>query len=124
LACTAGLIRALQQAAHPTIREKFLPALLNPDYDLMQHGAQFLTEVQGGSDVGANAVTANPSNDGTWRINGEKWFCSNINADQFLMTARAGNQKGTRGLGLFLVPRKRDDGTTNGFYIRRLKDKL
>jgi hypothetical protein len=56
---------------------------------------------------------------------GEKWFCSNINADQFLMTARpVGAAEGTRGLGLFLVPRLLDDGQTNGFTIRRLKDKL
>jgi acyl-CoA dehydrogenase len=99
--------------------------LLNPDYDHMQQGAQFLTEIQGGSDVGANAVVATAYTDGTWRINGEKWFCSNINADQFLMTARPDSAAdGTRGLGLFLVPRRLDDGSTNGFYIRRLKDKL
>src|SRR5690606_38699333 len=56
---------------------------------------------------------------------GEKWFCSNINADQFLVMARPeGAQDGTRGLGVFLVPRRLDDGSTNGFYIRRLKDKL
>lgn len=125
LACTSGLIRALQQAADPTVRDKFLPPILDPNYDRMQHGAQFLTEVQGGSDVGANAVIATAQPDGTWRINGEKWFCSNINADQFLMTARPDNAPdGTRGLGLFLVPRRLDDGSTNGFYIRRLKDKL
>jgi acyl-CoA dehydrogenase len=124
LACTSGLIRALQHAASEEIQAKFLPPLLNPNYDEMQHGAQFLTEVQGGSDVGVNAVTATPAEDGTWRINGEKWFCSNINADQFLMTARANDSDGTRGLGLFLVPRKLDDGAINGFYIRRLKDKL
>jgi alkylation response protein AidB-like acyl-CoA dehydrogenase len=125
LACTSGLIRALQQAADPSVRDKFLPPLLNPDYDHMQHGAQFLTEVQGGSDVGTNAVIAAYKSDGTWRVNGEKWFCSNINAHQFLMTARPENAPdGTRGLGLFLVPRLLDDGSTNGFYIRRLKDKL
>lgn len=124
LACTAGLIRALQTAADEPIRERFLPPLLNPDYDLMEHGAQFLTEVQGGSDVGANAIVATDAGDGTWRINGEKWFCSNINAQQFLMTARATAADGTRGLGLFLVPRRLDDETINGFYIRRLKDKL
>jgi alkylation response protein AidB-like acyl-CoA dehydrogenase len=125
LACTAGLIRALQVAASPDVRQKFLLPLLNPDYDHMQHGAQFLTEVQGGSDVGANAVLAADNGDGTWRINGEKWFCSNINGDQFLMTARPEKAAdGTRGLGLFLVPRLLDDGSTNGFYIRRLKDKL
>lgn len=125
LACTSGLIRVLQQAADPAVRERFLPPLLDRDYDQMQHGAQFLTEVQGGSDVGANAVVARPGPAGTWLITGEKWFCSNINADQFLMTARPeGGPEGTRGLGLFLVPRLLEDGSTNGFYIRRLKDKL
>lgn len=125
LACTSGLIRALQLVADAAVRDKFLPPLLKTDYAAMHHGAQFLTEVQGGSDVGANAVVATPAEDGTWRIHGEKWFCSNVNADQFLMTARPeGASEGTRGLGLFLVPRRLDDGTTNGFYIRRLKDKL
>jgi len=125
LACTSGLIRSLQQAADEAVRARFLPPLLDPNFENMQHGAQFLTEVQGGSDVGANAVVATEHGDGTWRINGEKWFCSNINADQFLMTARpTGAAEGTRGLGLFLVPRRLGDGSTNGFYIRRLKDKL
>lgn len=125
IACTSGMIRALQQAASPEVREKFLPPLLDPDYATMQHAAQFLTEVQGGSDVGANAVVARDHGDGTWRISGEKWFCSNINADQFLVMARPeGAVDGTRGLGVFLIPRRLDDGETNGFYLRRLKDKL
>ncbi|MGJ3241222.1 MAG: acyl-CoA dehydrogenase family protein [Anaerolineae bacterium] len=124
LACTSGLIRALQQAGDADLRARFLPPLLDPNYETKHHGAQFLTEVQGGSDVGANAVQAIPAEDGTWRLSGEKWFCSNINADQFLMTARATDADGTRGLGLFLVPRLLDDGSTNGFHIRRLKDKL
>jgi acyl-CoA dehydrogenase len=69
--------------------------------------------------VGANRVEAIP--DGTtWRLHGEKWFCSVADADQFLVTARPrGAPKGTRGIGCFLVPRER-----GGFRIRRLKDKL
>jgi len=125
LACTSGLIRALQTVADEAVREQFLPPLLDPDYDRMQHGAQFLTEVQGGSDVGTNAVLARNAGDGTWRITGEKWFCSNVNADQFLVMARPVNATdGTRGLGAFLIPRKLENGETNGFYLRRLKDKL
>ncbi len=124
LACTSGLVRALQQAADETVRARFLPPLLERDYDKMQHGAQFLTEVQGGSDVGANSVVATDAGDGTWRISGEKWFCSNINAEQFLVTARASDASGTKGLGLFVVPRALPDGSTNRFFIRRLKDKL
>ncbi|MEK7830924.1 MAG: acyl-CoA dehydrogenase family protein, partial [Acidobacteriota bacterium] len=91
------------------------------------HGAQFLTEVQGGSDVGANVCVATPldARQNKWLINGEKWFCSNASADLTLMTARpVGGEAGTKGLGLFLVPRRLDDGSLNGIYLRRLKDKL
>lgn len=125
VACTASAVRAIQAAASAALKQRFLEALLNPDYEQKLHAAQFLTEVQGGSDVGANAVTAVDQGDGTWRISGEKWFCSNINADLFLMTARVqGGPDGTKGLGMFLVPRLLEDGETNGFYLRRLKDKL
>lgn len=125
LACTAGMIRALQQVGEDDLKARFLPPLLNRDFTQMNHAAQFLTEVQGGSDVGSNAVQAVEQEDGTWRISGEKWFCSNINAQQFLMTARPESARdGTKGLGLFVVPRYLDDGSVNGFYIRRLKDKL
>ena len=130
IACTSGLIRALQTAASPEVRDQFLPPLIDPNFAQMQHGAQFLTEVQGGGDVGANSVRAVSAGDGsTWRISGEKWFCSNINADQFLVTARPVNDQGeslsgTAGLGAFVIPRVLQDGTTNGFYLRRMKDKL
>src|SRR5664280_2777882 len=122
--CTAGLTRALRQHGSPELQERFLQPLLEPDYDRCPRGAQFLTEVQGGSDVGANRVEA-VSEGNVWRISGEKWFCSVADADQFLLTARArGAPAGTRGIGCFLVPRLLPDGTANGFRIRRLKDKL
>lgn len=127
IACTAGLILALQQRADPATRARFLPPLLSDRYDQLQHGAQFLTEVQGGSDVGANTLAAAPvaGQPGVWQLSGEKWFCSNINAHQFLITARpADAPAGTRGLGLFLMPRVLDDGRVNGFRIRRLKNKI
>lgn len=124
LACTAGVIKTLQFAASEELKASYLSRLLDENYDTRWHGAQFLTEVQGGSDVGANAVTAT-LRDGQWWLNGEKWFCSNVTADLALVTARPdGAAAGTRGLGLFLVPRKLEDGTPNGMYIRRLKDKL
>ncbi len=127
LACTAGIIKTLQAVGSDELKAKFLPRLLDPKYDILFTGAQFLTEVQGGSDVGANSCVATPLNEqeNTWRINGEKWFCSNVGADLALMTARPeGGNAGTKGLGLFLVPRRLGDGSLNGIYIRRLKDKL
>jgi acyl-CoA dehydrogenase len=117
--CTAGLVRVLRTTASDELRERFLPPLLETDYDRAQRGAQFLTERHGGSDVGANRVEAVPDGD-AWRLHGEKWFCSVADADQFVVTARPrGAPDGTRGIGCFLVPR---DG--GGFRIRRLKDKL
>jgi alkylation response protein AidB-like acyl-CoA dehydrogenase len=128
LACTAGMIKVLQAAGSPALREQYLPRLLDANYDSNYHGAQFLTEVQGGSDVGANGTMAtplDPVHEGTWLLNGEKWFCSNVTADLALVTARVpGQGEGTKGLGLFLVPRLQPDGTLNNVRIRRLKDKL
>jgi acyl-CoA dehydrogenase len=127
LACTAGVIKTLQFAGDAELRAKYLPKLLDSDYSTKFHGAQFLTEVQGGSDVGANAVTATLLEEklNRWSINGEKWFCSNVTADLALVTARPEDAPaGTKGLGLFLLPRLLDDGAPNGIFIRRLKDKL
>lgn len=127
VSCTAGIIKTLQHVGSEDLKAKFLPRLLDMDYDKLMHGAQFLTEVQGGSDVGANVCTATPldAKANKWLINGEKWFCSNATAGLILMTARPeGSAAGTKGLGLFLVPRRLDDGSLNGLYLRRLKDKL
>jgi alkylation response protein AidB-like acyl-CoA dehydrogenase len=122
--CTIGLARALRRVADPAVRDRFLPPLLDTDYWRAHRGAQFLTEVQGGSDVGANATVAQPREDGCYEITGEKWFCSVADAQQFLVTARVpGGPPGTRGLGCFVVPRV-VDGELNGFALRRLKDKL
>ena len=124
LACTAGAIRALQALGTESQRAAWLPRLLRPVYGEHAAGAQFLTEVQGGSDVGANAVRARRRPDGSYSITGEKWFCSSADADLFLMTARPEEgASGTAGLGLFLVPRDAG-GAPNGFRLRRLKDKL
>src|SRR5512132_3980950 len=121
--CTAGLVRALRTRASDELRDRYLPPLLETDYDRAQRGAQFLTERHGGSDVGANRVEAVPDGD-AWRLHGEKWFCSVADADQFVVTARPeGAADGTRGIGCFLVPRT-IDGRPNGFTIRKLKDKL
>jgi alkylation response protein AidB-like acyl-CoA dehydrogenase len=123
--CTIGLARALQHRGTQSQKDQYLPGLASTDYWQALKGSQFLTEVQGGSDVGANAVSAVAMGDGTWRLRGEKWFCSVANADLFAVTARpAGAPSGTKGLGCFLVPRSLDGKRPNGFRIRRLKDKL
>ena len=125
LACTAGIIKILEVVAPLELKDRYLPSLLDSDYETLFHGAQFLTEIQGGSDVGANQCEAEKIGD-HYEINGEKWFCSNCSAQLFLMTAKIKGSlsTGTKSLGLFLVPRNLSDGELNGFHIRRLKDKL
>lgn len=127
IACTAGLIKLLQRVGTLEQKERLLPRLTSTDYAQRLHASQFVTEVQGGSDVGANDCLAynDPARPEMYRIVGEKWFCSVADAGVFLVTARpeGSEAEGTKGLGLFLVPRT-IDGHTNHFAIRRLKYKL
>ena len=56
---------------------------------------------------------------------GDKHFCSNVDAEVFIVLARPeGAPGGTRGLATFIVPRRLPDGSPNGFTIKRLKPKL
>lgn len=131
LACTAGMIKILQadvrgapEATWAPLRAHWLERLLDPNYETHFHASQFLTEIQGGSDVGTNAVLAVQDEHG-WSLTGEKWFCSVADAHLFLVTARTeGASDGTRGLSAFVVPRLLADGAPNGFHLRRLKTKL
>jgi alkylation response protein AidB-like acyl-CoA dehydrogenase len=128
VACTAGVIKLLQRVGSDGQKEAYLPLLLERDYSKRLHAAQFITEIQGGSDVGANGCVAIPDPESTlddaYRIYGEKWFCSVIDAGVFLVSARPRDaEEGTKGLGLFLVPRTIHN-ELNAFSIRRLKYKL
>ena len=78
------------------------------------------------SDLG-NTVhcTARDLGDGRVQIDGEKWFCSNVDGEAIALLARPeGATEGSAGLGLYLVPGHLEDGSRNHFTIRRLKDKL
>jgi alkylation response protein AidB-like acyl-CoA dehydrogenase len=46
----------------------------------LTQGGQFMTEKEGGSDVGTLTTTAVQEGD-HWRLHGEKWFCSNADAE-------------------------------------------
>lgn len=127
IVCTVGMRRALEHHASAQLKDRYLSLLANADASQALRGSQFLTEVQGGSDVGANVVEAFPDPDipGAWRITGEKWFCSVADADLFAVTARPSSSgPGTKGLACFVIPRFLDGVTPNGFRLRRLKDKL
>jgi len=127
LACTDGLTRALDALGDRPEHRGALSRIRSSSARRVWHAAQFVTEIQGGSDVGANAVEARPAAGGAYTLHGPKWFCSNVNADYFLVSARpAGAPQGAHGIAIFLVPSHLEDGVParNGHTIDRLKDKL
>lgn len=101
-----------------------LEAMLRRDGRPWQ-GATWMTEARGGSDLGAGVETrARQQADQSWRLDGDKYFCSNVGADIAVVAARPEEAPaGVRGLKLFAVPRLRRDGTLN-YTVRRLKDKI
>ncbi|MHB8554926.1 MAG: acyl-CoA dehydrogenase family protein [Candidatus Dormibacteria bacterium] len=121
-------------------KSRYLPRLAVREEGPFADGATFVTEKQGGSDAGLATTVADPLAKGELsatrqvygagdeqlvRLTGEKWFASNADADLALVTARPpGGSDGTRGLGLYLMPRDLADGSMNAYRIRRLKDKL
>jgi acyl-CoA dehydrogenase len=123
--CNFETARLLEDRPDLEWAEGWLEGLLEPSYRGNLTASQFLTEVTGGSDVGANATVAWQDTDGNWRIRGEKWFTSNADADLTVITARhAAERPGTKGLSVFLVPRRLPSGELNAYTLRRLKEKF
>jgi alkylation response protein AidB-like acyl-CoA dehydrogenase len=122
---TDSLTRTLRKFGDPGLVARFIDALTTQDMAEHAQGAMFITERAAGSDVGATSVTASPGQDGTWRLSGEKWFCSNADAElAMVMARREGAPEGIKGVSLFLMPRTLPDGRPNSYRIVRLKDKL
>jgi acyl-CoA dehydrogenase len=121
---TDGCAKLLASFGSEALKEKYLDGLTQTDMNRLTQGGQFMTEKEGGSDVGTLTTIA-VQEGGHWRLFGEKWFCSNADAEVVMLLARPeGAGPGTRGVGLFLMPRKLDDGSPNHYRIVRLKDKL
>jgi acyl-CoA dehydrogenase len=118
-----GTTVPLAKYGSPELQSRFLPQLTRKD-DSVWQGATWMTEIKGGSDLGAAVETvARPAGD-SWHLSGDKYFTSNANAELAVVAARPqGAASGVRGLALFLVPRHRKNGELN-YFIRRLKDKI
>jgi acyl-CoA dehydrogenase len=105
----------------PAVRDGWLPRLISTDPDVAITSGQWMTESQGGSDIARSSTAARHDTDaGTWRLTGEKWFCSAIDSAMAVALARPeGAASGSRTLVPFLVPRDQP-----GVRLHRLKDKL
>ena len=128
---TQGQIEALEHHASDALKELYLPKLISGEWN----GTMNLTEPQAGSDVGALRSKAEPLEDGTYAISGQKiyitWGDSDFQSNTIhLVLARLPDAPpGTGGISLFLVPKFLPDaqgnpGQKNSLQVVSLEHKL
>jgi alkylation response protein AidB-like acyl-CoA dehydrogenase len=124
LACTWGLAALLDTYADSPETERIRRHVKEGIDGEFAIGAQFVSEIQGGSDVPANLLEA-VKEGGAWRLYGNKFFCSAAHADYSVVTAKA---QGSERPGLFVVPMwlpgDKEKEKRNGYTIDRLKWKM
>jgi len=111
---TRGAVEALVHCGSPEQKQRFLPKLVSGAWT----GTMNLTEPQAGSDLGAIRTRAVPDGD-HYRIFGEKIFITYGDHDftenivHLLLARIEGSPAGTRGISLFIVPKRLVDAAGN-----------
>ena len=128
---TQGQIEALEHHASDEIKAVYLPKLISGKWC----GTMNLTEPQAGSDVGALRSTAKENGDGTYAITGQKIYISwgdndfSENVCHLVLARLPDGVPGTKGISLFLVPKRLPDengdaGITNSLKVMSLEHKM
>ena len=113
----SGAAHLIESFGSPELRERYIPNM----YAGKWQGTMALTEPQAGSSLADIATTAEPTNDGYFKIRGQKIFISAGDHDGVdnvvhLMLARIkGAPAGVKGISLFVVPRMRPEGDDLAF---------
>ncbi|MBP7241663.1 acyl-CoA dehydrogenase family protein [Amaricoccus sp.] len=126
-----GAIEALEKHGSDELKALYLPKLVSGEWT----GTMNLTEPQAGTDVGAVRSRAEPGPDGTWRITGQKIFITwgdhdiAANICHLVLARLPDAAPGTRGLSLFLVPKRLPDaggepGPANSLRVVSLEHKM
>ncbi|WP_299222789.1 acyl-CoA dehydrogenase [uncultured Aquimarina sp.] len=109
---TLGAAELIIHFANKELNDTYVPNMLSGNWG----GTMCLTEPQAGSSLSDVVTKATPQEDGSYKILGQKIFISGGDhqyADNFvhLVLARIeGAPAGTKGISLFIVPKKRPDG--------------
>lgn len=127
-----GAINTLLANATEELQSQYVPKMVSGEWT----GTMCLTEPQCGSDLAQVSTKAIPQEDGTYKISGTKIFIScgeHDMADNIIhcVLARLPDAPaGTRGISLFLVPKKKIDENgvpakdINGVTVGRIEDKM
>ncbi|MGH0147617.1 UNVERIFIED_CONTAM: hypothetical protein FKN15_013646 [Acipenser sinensis] len=130
LAMTDGAAKIIESIGVSGLLEKPFRQLTSRDPKRFWTSGQWMTERKGGSDVASGTETvAKPQPDGTYRLYGFKWFTSATDSDMTLTLARVVDKhgqtlQGSKGLSLFYVEVRDEQGNLNNIEVQRLKDKL
>ena len=123
---THGAVAALLAGGSEELKQRYVARLVAGEW----LGTMALTEAQAGTDLGLIRTRAEPQGDGTWRITGEKIFCSGGEHDLtenivHLVLARLPDApEGSRGISLFVVPKILPDGTRNAVSCGSIEHKM
>jgi alkylation response protein AidB-like acyl-CoA dehydrogenase len=110
-----GQIEALEHHASDAIKDLYLPKLISGEWA----GTMNLTEPQAGSDVGALRSKAEPNDDGSYAISGQKIYISWADNDftenvcHLVLARLPDGVAGTKGISLFMVPKLIPDADGN-----------
>ncbi|RVV98435.1 acyl-CoA dehydrogenase [Mesobaculum littorinae] len=128
---THGAISAILTHGTQAQKETYLPKMVSLDWT----GTMNLTEPHAGTDLGIMRTKAEPQDDGSYRITGQKIFISAGEHDMadnivHLVLAKApGGGEGTKGISLFIVPKfmVNEDGSLgdrNGVTCSKIEEKM
>lgn len=124
ITCTEGMVAILERHAGTPEVKNILEHCQEGIDGEFAIGAQYISEVQGGSDIPANLLEA-VYEDGQWRLYGTKFFCSATHADYAMVTAKP---RGSEKVALFVVPSwlpgNKEKEIRNGYTIDRIKWKM
>lgn len=128
LAMTDGAAKTARILKTPHLQKAY-KHLTSRDPQQFWTSGQWMTEKRGGSDVsGSTETLALEQPDGTHQLFGYKWFSSATDSDMTLTLANIISESQPepkpRGLTMFYMETRREDGRLNGIEITRLKNKL
>ena len=123
---TTGSANLIYNFGSEQQKEKFCEKMLNGTWS----GTMCLTEPHAGSSVGDIITTAVKQPEGHYLIKGTKQFITTGDHDMseniihLLLARTEGAPDGTKGISLFIVPKFRDDGTTNDVTLVNIEKKM
>lgn len=121
-----GAIEAIEAHASDDLKSTYLPKMIAGTWT----GTMNLTEPQAGSDLAAVKSKAEPADDGSYRISGQKIYITYGEHDLadniiHLVLARLPDApEGVKGISLFIVPKILEDGTRNDVKCTGIEHKM